>query len=147
MASTSIFCVFLFSLPLLSRHIPAIFHKQFHYYYDSYDDDYDYYCIYYCACLHVISKGGYTGYIRVLKSHYQVATSDFEDYYCNCNYYYCEDLLGYINMYFLFLIVACGKLIYVFGGYNGLERKHHGEVYSLNTGTVNGLRFCQCHES
>ncbi|XP_044183332.1 kelch domain-containing protein 3-like isoform X1 [Acropora muricata] len=31
--------------------------------------------------------------------------------------------------------VACGKCIYVFGGYNGLERKHHGEVYSLSTDT------------
>ena len=38
-----------------------------------------------------------------------------------------------------FLIFTCftvsyGKHIYVFGGYNGIERKHHGEVYSLDTG-------------
>ena len=32
--------------------------------------------------------------------------------------------------------VAYGKHIYVFGGYNGIERKHHGEVYSLDTGKI-----------
>ena len=35
---------------------------------------------------------------------------------------------------YCFSAVAYGKYIYVFGGYNGLERKHHGEVYSLDTG-------------
>ena len=33
-----------------------------------------------------------------------------------------------------FFTVSYGKHIYVFGGYNGIEKKHHGEVYSLDTG-------------
>ncbi|XP_027055709.1 kelch domain-containing protein 3 isoform X1 [Pocillopora verrucosa] len=31
--------------------------------------------------------------------------------------------------------VAYGKHVYVFGGYNGIEKKHYGEVFSLDTDT------------
>ena len=45
----------------------------------------------------------------------------------------------YINLFYCLFTVAYGKHIFVFGGYNGLERKHHGEVYSLDAG-VNSVR-------
>ena len=56
----------------------------------------------------------------------------------------CENSVkNLLLLYFFFFcwIVACGKCIYVFGGYNGLERKHHGEVYSLSTGAVSYIFF------
>lgn len=54
---------------------------------------------------------------------------------CEKRYIRCEKSVKNLPFFFC-LIVACGKCIYVFGGYNGLERKHHGEVYSLSTGAV-----------
>lgn len=45
----------------------------------------------------------------------------------------------YLYLFYCLFTVAYGKHIFVFGGYNGLERKHHGEVYSLDAG-VNSVK-------
>ena len=43
--------------------------------------------------------------------------------------------------------VAYGKYIFVFGGYNGIEQKHYGDVYRLDTGNIRLPVFWHKHRS